>query len=80
MEKNDKVKKQNFKKQEKKFEDNKKYKKTEVKAKQIAETKENGRKKHLSRVSQHQLKGNLNNSKIDPENITKWKKITKHWS
>ena len=38
-------------------------KKEEVKEKQIVETKENGRKKHLSRISQHQLKGNLNNSK-----------------
>ena len=39
------------KKQEKKSEDNKKYKKAEVKEKQMVETKENGRKKHLSRVS-----------------------------
>ena len=38
MEKNDKAKKQNFKKQEKKSGDNKKYKKAEVKEKQIAET------------------------------------------
>ena len=71
MEKNDKVKKQNFKKQEKKSEDNKKYKKAEVKEKQIAETKENGRKKHLSRISQHQLKGNSNNSKNRPRKYSK---------
>ena len=58
MEKNGKAKKF-FWIKEKKHEDNKKYKKTEAKEKEGVQTKEIGRKKQISKISQHQLKGNV---------------------
>ena len=71
MEKNAKVKRKSDKKEEKKNEDIKKYKKKTDKGKENSETKENGGKKHFQTASQHQLKKKISSRKIQNKTYQK---------